>query len=53
MIEVEKASGFPVSIACELLGVSHSGYHGWETPLTVGPGAQRGVADHALDAVQC
>jgi putative transposase len=31
MIEVEKASGFPVSIACELLGVSRSGYHAWKT----------------------
>jgi hypothetical protein len=31
MIEVEKASGFPVSVACELLGVSRSGYHDWET----------------------
>jgi putative transposase len=31
MIEVEKASGFPVSIACELLGVSRSGYHAWVT----------------------
>jgi len=31
MIEVEKASGFPVSIACELLGVSRSGFHDWLT----------------------
>jgi len=31
MIEVEKASGFPVSVACELLGVSRSGFHDWET----------------------
>jgi transposase InsO family protein len=31
LIEVEKASGFPVSIACDLLGVSRSGYHDWET----------------------
>jgi len=31
LIAVEKASGFPVSIACELLGVSRAGYHDWET----------------------
>src|SRR5579859_4794538 len=31
MISVEKAQGTPVSLACELLGVSRSGYHKWET----------------------
>jgi len=31
MIAVEKASGLPVSVACELLGVSRSGFHDWET----------------------
>lgn len=31
MIEAERASGFPVSVACELLGVSRSGYHDWAT----------------------
>jgi len=31
LIEEEKAQGFPVSVACELLGVSRSGYHDWET----------------------
>ncbi len=32
MIEAEKATeGVPVSRACELLGVSRSGYHKWQT----------------------
>ena len=31
MIAVEKASGFPVSVACRLLGVSRSGFHDWQT----------------------
>lgn len=31
MSGVEKASGFPVSVACELLGVSRSGFHDWQT----------------------
>ncbi len=31
MIAVEKASGFPVSVACSLLGVSRSGFHDWQT----------------------
>ncbi len=30
MIEAEKASGVPVSMACELLGVSRSGFHKWQ-----------------------
>lgn len=30
MIAVEKAQGFPVSIACELLGVDRSGFFKWE-----------------------
>jgi putative transposase len=30
MISAEKAEGFPVSLMCELLGVSRSGYHDWE-----------------------
>ena len=30
MIQAEKASGVPVSVACELLGVSRSGYAKWE-----------------------
>jgi putative transposase len=31
MISAEEAHGAPVSLACELLGVSRSGYHGWAT----------------------
>jgi hypothetical protein len=31
MIAVEKASGFPVSVACRLLGVSRAGFHDWQT----------------------
>ena len=39
MIEAEKATeGVPVSRACELLGVSRSGYHKWQTPAAVRPG---------------
>lgn len=30
MISAEKASGFPVSVACCLLGVSRSAYYDWE-----------------------
>jgi transposase InsO family protein len=30
MISAEKAEGFPVSLMCDLLGVSRSGYHDWE-----------------------
>jgi putative transposase len=29
IISAERAS-FPVSVMCEVLGVSRSGYHGWE-----------------------
>ena len=46
MIEAEKATeGVPVSRACELLGVSRSGYHEWADPAAVRPGAVRRVAD--------
>ncbi|MDQ3677301.1 MAG: IS3 family transposase [Actinomycetota bacterium] len=31
IISAEKANGSAVSLACELLGVSRSGYHGWAT----------------------
>ena len=31
MIAAEKAGGFPVSRACELLGVNRSGFRKWET----------------------
>jgi putative transposase len=30
MISAEKATGFPVSVACALLGVSRSAYYDWE-----------------------
>jgi putative transposase len=30
MISAEKATGFPVSVACPLLGVSRSAYYDWE-----------------------
>jgi putative transposase len=30
MISAEKASGFPVSVACRLLGVSRSAFYDWE-----------------------
>jgi putative transposase len=45
MISVEKAR-FPVSLQCELLGVSRSGYYGW---LARGPSA-REIADELLTA---
>jgi putative transposase len=31
IIEAEKANGIPLSLACELLGVSRSGYYEWAT----------------------
>jgi hypothetical protein len=31
MIAAEKAQGTPVSLACELLGVSRSGFSDWAT----------------------
>ncbi len=30
MISAEKATGFPVSVACALLGVSRSAFYDWE-----------------------
>jgi putative transposase len=30
MISAERAEGFPVSVACGLLGVTRSGYYDWE-----------------------
>jgi hypothetical protein len=39
MISAEKAST-PVSVACELLGVSRSGYYEWAKARPVGPCAQ-------------
>jgi putative transposase len=39
MISAEKTEGFPVSLMCELLGVSRSGYHDW---------ASRAPSDRAL-----
>jgi putative transposase len=41
MIAVEKAQGFPVSRACELLGVDRSGFWKWETR----PPSQRDLSD--------
>jgi putative transposase len=42
MIAAEKATeGVPVSRACELLGVSRSGYHGWATR----PPSDRALSD--------
>jgi hypothetical protein len=41
MIEVEKAQGFPVSLACELLSVSRSGFWQWERR----PPSQRELSD--------
>jgi putative transposase len=41
MIEVEKAQGFPVSLACELLSVSRSGFWEWERR----PPSQRELSD--------
>ena len=42
MIEAEKATeGVPVSRACELLGVSRSGYHKWQTR----PPSDRAMSD--------
>ena len=41
MIAVEKAQGFPVSVACELLGVDRSGFWKWETR----PPSQRELSD--------
>jgi putative transposase len=42
MIEAEKAAeGVPVSRACELLGVSRSGYHKWQTR----PPSDRALSD--------
>jgi hypothetical protein len=32
IISAERAS-FPVSVMCEVLGVSRFGYHGWESPV--------------------
>ena len=31
IISAEKANGIPVSLACELLDVSRSGYYDWST----------------------
>lgn len=31
IIEAEKAKGIPVSLACEMLDVSRSGYYEWAT----------------------
>jgi hypothetical protein len=44
MISAEKATGFPVSAACALLGVSRSAYYDWERGAPVGPRARRRVA---------
>lgn len=41
MIAVEKAQGFPVSVACELLGVDRSGFWKWERR----PPSQRQLTD--------
>ncbi len=41
IISAERAS-FPVSVMCEVLGVSRSGYHGWE---------RRAPSDMALDGL--
>lgn len=41
LIAAEKVSGFPVSRACELLGVNRSGYRKWETR----PPSDRALSD--------
>ena len=37
--EAKKAKGLSVSLQCELLGVSESGYWAWAPPGAVGSGA--------------
>jgi len=41
MISAEKAAGFPVSVACSLLGVSRSAFYAWER----GAPSDRALAD--------
>ena len=45
IISAEKASGVAVSLMCELLNVSRSGYYEWGDPRTERPRACRRVAD--------
>ena len=44
IISAERAS-FPVSVMCEVLGVSRSGFHGWERRAPSDRALERCVAD--------
>ena len=46
-VDDQKAAGFPVSVACEAVGVSTSGYYDWREREQAGP-TERQVADAEL-----
>ena len=49
-VEDQKAAGFPVSVACEAVGVSTSGYYDWREREEAGP-TDRQIAEQELAAL--
>ena len=49
-VDDQKAAGFPVTTACEAVGVSTSGYYDWAARRSAGP-TERQVAEAALVAL--
>ena len=49
-VEDQKAAGFPVTAACEAVGVSRSGFYDWEAREAAGP-TERDIAEDRLVAL--